>query len=457
MRLVRLLFSRIFICITVIAALIAAIIFLCVYIHSLLPAAVGLALFYVISLIAALALIVHDTPSEFKVVWLVVIVGFPIAGAALYFLSYLNRSERCARPHGYPSSSYRYCEYFADGADYLKRLTDVISVASKRIYLEYYIISKGYIWGAIYRELLSALKRGVEVKIIYDGLGSATKRPKSDFKQLKRCGAQIKVFNKLFPLPVSRLNFRDHRKIGVVDDCVFLGGVNIADEYANLISPHGHWKDGGACFTGEITDVYAEIFLDAFDCRNHENVRSVDDIMGATPILPLIDQPECKGSCCEDLLTCKIYSAKEKVCIFTPYLCAGDKLTDALTYAAERGTDVRIIIPAIPDKKITYAITRTYAEKLCARGVKVYTYTPGFMHFKGVVCDDEALLGSYNFDYRSMRLNHECGVWGSGEMCDRLLGDFNSCLPLCTPFKYKERKPTAKFFQTLLFLFAPLV
>ncbi|MDE6558056.1 MAG: PLDc N-terminal domain-containing protein, partial [Clostridia bacterium] len=233
-------FSRLFICLTVIAALIAAIIFLCLYIHSLLPAAVAIAVSYALSLIAALSLLTGESPSEFKCGWLTLIVALPVSGAVLYFLSYLSRTQKRGQSEILPVAACHGYEYFADGAEYLERLTLQISSAKKRVYLEYYIISKGHIWGAMRRELEKALARGVEIKIIYDALGSAPKAPKKDFKKLKKSGAQIKVFNKPLPLPVSRLNFRDHRKIAVIDgEAVFLGGVNIADEYANLISPHG--------------------------------------------------------------------------------------------------------------------------------------------------------------------------------------------------------------------------
>ncbi|MDE6374039.1 MAG: phosphatidylserine/phosphatidylglycerophosphate/cardiolipin synthase family protein, partial [Clostridia bacterium] len=315
------------------------------------------------------------------------------------------------------------------------------------------------IWGAIYRELLKARSRGVEVKIIYDGLGSALRAPLKDFKRLKRAGAQIKVFNRLLPLPVSRLNFRDHRKIAAIDgDAVFLGGVNIADEYANLCSPHGYWKDGGGLFFGEIACVYSDLFLTAFDGKKSDCPRTMRKITAKHSLLPVVDEPEQRGSLCEDLLASAIYSARRHVYIFTPYLCMGDKLCDAIAFAARRGVDVKLIIPHIPDKKLTYQITLAYGARLTDHGAEVYSYTPGFMHFKGVICDDGVLLGSYNFDFRSMRLNYECGVWcDDGVLADEAARDFTDCLAVSEKLHAKRRNAAAKLLSRLLSLFAPLV
>lgn len=458
MRFLRFVFSRFFICITVIAALVAAIIFLCLYIHSLLPAAAAIILSYLVSLIAALVLLAGDSPAEFKCVWLIVIVALPVSGAVLYFLSRLSRSQKTPLIPALPASSCSSYEYFADGTTFLDRLISLVSTAKRQVFLEFYIISKGHIWGALCRELQIALARGVEVKIIYDGLGSALRAPKKDFKALTRAGAQIKVFNRLLPLPVSRLNFRDHRKIAVIDnDAVFLGGVNIADEYANLCSPHGYWKDGGALFYGNIAGVYSRIFLASFNRENPDWGAHMPQITEKYALRPITDQPEYAGGYCEDLFAAALYSAKERVYIFTPYLCTGDKLYGALTFAARQGADVRIIIPEIPDKKLTYAITRSYCERLLNEGIKVYTYTPGFMHFKAAVCDNSVLLGSYNLDFRSMRLNYECGVLAEGDLADDIAHDFNACLALSRPFAPKKRCAASRMSLALLRLIAPLV
>ena len=435
-------FSRLFFCIIVIAVIFTAIIFLCLYLQSLLPAALGVVIAYALSLTCALFLFCRDGRNDYKCAWLAVIAALPVVGAILYAFSCtgIAKRESAAPP---PLSSYDECEYFKDGARYLGKLRECVAAAEKRVYLEFYIISKGRIWGLLCRELLKALERGVSVKIIYDGLGSAAHAPKKDCRMLEKAGAEIKVFNKLLPFPVSRLNCRNHRKIAAIDGkTVFLGGVNIADEYANLSSPHGYWKDGGIMFKGAIAADYERIFLADFygqapDSAADNGEGSAGERDGESrahrrKILRVVaDQPANVDGCCEELIAAKIYSASERVCIFTPYLCVGEKLKDALLYAAGRGTRVRIIVPEIPDKRITYEITLSFAAELCARGIEVYRYTPGFLHAKCVICDDEVLLGSYNFDFRSMRLNYECGVWAGSEVARLAAEDFNESLILC--------------------------
>ncbi len=454
MRLIRFIFSRLFICITVIAALTAAIIFLCVYIHSLLPAAAAIALAYALTLTAALYLMHGDSPADYKCGWLILITVLPVGGAVLYFLSCMSRSEKKSAAAPLPRAKCSGYEFFGDGKDYLEKLTEAIASAKKRVYLEYYIISKGHIWGSVFGELKRALARNVDVKIIYDGLGSALKAPKKDLKELVRLGAGVKVFNKLMPLPSARLNFRDHRKIAAIDGkAVFVGGVNVADEYANLNPPYGFWKDGGALFYGQIASVYEKIFLCDFGGKDYK----ADYAEADSGVTPVCDEPEKKGSVCEDILAGMIYSAQKRIYIATPYLCMGDKLYDALFSALKRKVAVRILIPGIPDKKLTYAITRTYARKLSAAGAEIYVFTPGFMHFKCVICDDKALTGSYNFDYRSMRLNYENGVLAQGELADELAVDFENSLALSTLATHKKRCAPLRLVDFFLRLFAPLV
>ncbi|MDE7380077.1 MAG: hypothetical protein K2N14_03395 [Clostridia bacterium] len=431
---------------------------MCVYIHSLLPVAAAIGLCYALSVIASVCLLLGEGPAEFKCSWLIIVVALPIGGAVLYFISYFSRTHRKSRSPVMPQAGCVGMEYFSDGATFLRRLCELISSARDEVLLEFYIIAKGLIWNSVYRELAAALARGVKVSIIYDGIGSALRAPKNDFKLLRRGGAKIKVFNKIMPIPVSRINFRDHRKIAVIDgNAVFLGGVNIADEYANLTSPHGYWKDGGALFHGEIARVFRDVFHCAFNGSCPAGTARERDVRGKFTLMPVADQPENKGSVCEDLIAGAVCSAKKRVYVFTPYLCMGEKLFDALSFAAKRGVDVKILIPHIPDKKLTFVITRTYCERLTAEGVQTYRYVPGFMHFKGVVCDGGAMLGSYNLDYRSMRLNYECGVWGGEELADEMARDFEECIAVSQPYTPPKKRTAGRLAQSLCCLFAPLV
>ena len=455
MRVLRFLFSKLFVCLFIIAALCAAIIALCLYLHSLLPIAAAICLAYLLSLSATLYMLSGDTAVAFKCAWLAVIIALPIVGAVLCFISHAY-SPKGGYGKILPETGYDEYAFFNDGAILLKHLTRLISQAQKSVYLEFYIIAKGRIWSEIYAELCRALERGVEVKIIYDGLGSALRAPKRQFKELISYGAQVKAFNRLSPLPLSAINIRDHRKLAVIDSkTAVIGGVNLADEYAHLTSPHAYWKDGGALFSGQAACVFEELFLSLFNGAN-------PDICAAQPIgtcklTPIADMPDKGGGVFEDAVASAIYAAKRRVYIYTPYMCFGEKLSDALTFAARRGIEVIALIPAVPDKKLPYAITKIYARRLHESGVIIYEYTPGFMHFKGAVFDDTAYIGSYNFDFRSTRLNYENGVFCKGGLAEDMTADFLSCLQLSRAVSFKKRNAFGKLKDGVLCLFAPLV
>ncbi len=480
MRVVKFLFSRLFFCILVIAVIFAAIIFLCLCLHSLLPAALGGAIGYAFSFGCALFLLCRDGRGDYKCAWLALIAALPVLGAALYAFSCTGIERRRDNPLPPPLSSYEECEYFKDGERYLARLEECVAAAKYRVYLEYYIISKGKIWNGLCKRLESALARGVDVMIICDGLGSAGRTPKKDFSRLKKAGARIKIFNKLLPFPVSRLNCRNHRKIAAIDgQTVFLGGVNIADEYANINSPYGYWKDGGVMLRGDVALDYERIFLKDFYADNrylpekiqggkgekNDNDESGQGGIGGNggkscgrrrEIRIVADEPANANGCCEELIAAKIYSAERRVCVFTPYLCVGEKLKDALIYAAGRGVRVVFILPHIPDKRITFEISLTYAQELRAYGIEVYRFKPGFLHAKCVLCDDEALLGSYNFDFRSMRLNYECGIWAGGELAESAYADFKECLVICEKIGDMRTGAPRRLARAALKIFSPL-
>lgn len=465
MRLIRFIFSRIFICLVLIAALFAAIIFLCVYIHSLLPAAWALGIAGVFSLATAIYIMGRPSPHYFKCAWLALVAALPLLGALVYFVFTAEPPRKCTPQNMAVCCGLENAEYFPTGEAYLGRLAGYIACAEKYILLEYFIIARGRVWSGIFAALKDALARGVKVCIIYDGLGSALRAPTRSFRALKRAGAEIKVFRKPFPLPFCRFNSRDHRKLAVIDGrAVFTGGVNIADEYANLASPCGYWKDGGVLLRGEIAEAFAQLFDGTFCPQkdkkkggtDNERVRHPSELKDGQA-MAIADGAQTAGGVYEDFAASLIYSAKRRVNIFTPYLCAGEKLTDALTFAARRGADVKIMIPHIPDKRITFEITRTFADALAEEGVEVYEFAPGFMHFKAIVCDDCALVGSYNFDFRSMRSNSECAVAVRGGLADRIAADFDNCLADGIRRVAVKSSAPRRFFRRILALFAPLV
>ncbi len=452
-------FSKLFLCFLIAAAYIAAVVFLCIFVPSLMRITVALATVYLLSAVVAFYVLSKDIPPEFKCAWLALIAALPPVGAVVYLLvsSRKRACKRCllcdsALP---PPVAYDRFTYFRDGTAYFDLLFAELERAKKYIYLEYYIVAKGAIFEKLFQRLKDANGRGVEIKIIIDGLGSALRMPKKKLKELKRAGVGIKIFHKLNPLPLYRLNFRDHRKIAVIDGrAVFIGGINIADEYSNLRSPHGYWKDTGAAFYGDAAQAFSQLFLSAYDKTGRLTVKPS---YGERTLIPVFDGPPAQSGYCENAYCRSINAAEKRVWIFTPYLCVGDKLKSALIYAAKRGADVKIIIPHIPDKKLTYLITKSFAEELARGGVQIHEFTPGFMHAKSLICDDEAYIGSYNVDYRSMRINFECGARIDGNDADEIARDFQSCLAVSKPLERKRKNLFVRAATSFLRLFAPLV
>lgn len=454
MRVFRFVFSKLFICLFTVVALCAATAFFCLYLHSLLPIGVAICLAYALSVGATLYLLRMPYQAHTKCAFISLIIFLPVVGATLCLIC-LASSPRQTCGKRIPQTSYTHLQYFNDGGTLLQKLIEEISSAQKFVYLEFYIISKGEVWSDICTQLLNALDRGVQVKIIYDGLGSALKSPKKDFKRLIAAGAKIKTFNKPTPFPLSRLNVRDHRKLAIIDDdFALLGGINLADEYAHKTRPYGFWKDGGVIFYGNAALTFKEVFLSLFEGRAP---KFKNQAQKGNALAVVADSPDRGGGVFENEVAAKIYAAKSKIFIFTPYLCLNEKLFDALAFAALNGVEVAILIPGVPDKRLPYAITKIYANELMAYGVSVYKYTHGFMHFKGAVFDDLAYIGSYNFDMRSTRLNYEVGVFAKGELASELEKDFAACRAVSLPLEQSKQGCAKKLFCGALRLLAPLI
>jgi cardiolipin synthase len=457
-----------FLFIFIIAAEIAAIIFLCLYIPTILPAAVAIAAAWLVTLVTICIAVHKSSSKDVSVAAVLLISSIPIIGAVIYLLS-SRKSRRhptfsvVAPPQtGVCAAAQRICSTCAAGYDravYLKSgeqfftlLKSELERAEKYIYMEYFIISRGEIFAYVLTLLAAAHKRGVEIKIIMDGIGSAFRIGKREIKSLKAAGAKVKVFNRLIPLPLSRLNIRDHRKICVIDGKVtFLGGVNIGDEYANIKNPFGYWKDTGIALYGGVSEIYRGMFLSVWAGGY---VMSAPKVVGNL-CLPYHDS-FWSDKFAENAYVAAISSAKERVHIFTPYFCVSESLSFALEFAAKRGVDVKIILPHIPDRKLTFEISKANALPLARAGVKFYEYIPGFMHAKSVICDDTLYMGSYNMDFRSLRLNLECGVMLSGWCVVEAERDFLECMRLSCPLDTTPPPFYRRILQKFLSLFSPL-
>lgn len=465
----KLIFSLNFLYIALIAAQLAAIIFLCLYLPSFLPAAAVLALTWLLSASSAAVLFARKGAAEVKCAWFVLIAALPVAGALIYLFASIKKQpcgilkvnavkERglagaAASTCGTAAAGYDRAAYFKSGTEFFNRVISEIESAKRSVYIEFFIICRGHIFSAFLTALERAKANGAEIKIIVDGIGSAFKLKKRDIKSLEAAGAEVKVFRRLTPLPRAKLNIRDHRKIITVDGKVaFTGGLNLADEYANIVSPYGHWKDNGVAVYGSAAKIFEGMFLSVWHGEYEMNAPKD----GKYRCLPFYDSPPYR-SFYEDACVYAINGAQKRVHIFTPYFCVSGKVSAALQTAARRGVDVKIILPHIPDKKFAFAISKTFAYELAPCGVHFYEFIPGFMHAKSLIVDDGVFLGSYNFDYRSSHFNFECGVALDGAIVTEVEQDFQECLALSKPLERKKVTLLRRFYRTFLMLVAPLV
>lgn len=307
-------------------------------------------------------------------------------------------------------------EYLESGERKFARMKEEMRKAEKFIFLEYFIIKDGVMWQEILEILTEKVKEGVDVRLLYDDWGTAL------FQGLKRqcdqAGIKTQVFNPLVPKLAIQMNNRDHRKIVVVDGRIgIVGGLNLADEYINIGSKFGHWKDTAVLIEGEAVHSLTMMFLQFFNYYAGQEEDASDfkytfgDLKADNYVMPFADAPTDDYDIGADAHLSMINNAKKYVYIQTPYLIVGYETIEALTLAAESGVDVRIIVPYIPDKKIVNQVTKSNYAELINCGVKIYEYKPGFVHSKTLVADDEAcIVGTTNMDFRSYYLHFETSI-----------------------------------------------
>lgn len=316
--------------------------------------------------------------------------------------------------------------YYEDGLPYWKQMLNDLEKAERFIFLEFFILGEGTMWNEILKILEKKAKQGVEVRLIYDDVGSVFVLPKHYDQMMEEKGIKCVAFNKLIPFMTIILNNRDHRKIVVIDGKVgYTGGINLADEYINYKTLHGYWKDAGLRLEGEAvwgltamflqmwnmsraTDKDYSVYRHAFE--NKAEMAEMAENRGF--VQPYGDTPFDDETVGENVYLNMIGYARKYIYVYTPYLITDNEMNTALKLAAKRGVDVRIVTPGIPDKKVIYWLTQSSYQNLIEAGVKIYQYTPGFIHSKCVLCDDEiATVGTINFDYRSFYHHFECGVF----------------------------------------------
>lgn len=333
----------------------------------------------------------------------------------------LARLASYTRGHGgFPVYRNTQVKYFASGEEKFAELLRRLEEAERFIFLEYFIIERGEMWNAVLEILARKAAEGVEVRVMYDGTCAINLLPYGYPKELEKMGIRCKMFSPLHPLVSTQYNNRDHRKILVIDGRVaFTGGVNLADEYINRKERFGHWKDAAVMIRGEAVRSFTLMFLQMWNATERECVyepylRAPAERAQRAPgyVIPYGDNPMDDDRVGEMVYLDILNRAENYVYIMTPYLILDNEMITALCFAAQRGVDVRIILPHIPDKKYAFVLAKTHYRELIRAGVRIYEYTPGFVHAKTFVSDDRrAVVGTINLDYRSLYLHFECAVY----------------------------------------------
>ena len=344
------------------------------------------------------------------------------------------------RGGGFPVYENTQVTYFPSGEAKFAALLPQLESATQYIFLEYFIIDEGLMWGRILEILARKAAQGVDVRVMYDGTCEFSTLPRDYPSRLEALGIQCKVFSPVTPFVSTHYNYRDHRKILVIDGQVgFTGGVNLADEYINHIEKYGRWKDSALMLEGEGVRSMTALFLQMWSIlRQPEFEQFLSDPIPAAAnakgfVVPYGDCPLDGERVGEMVYMDMLNRARKYVHIITPYLILDGELETALRFAAERGVDVHLILPGKPDKWFVYALAKTHYKALISSGVKISEWQPGFTHAKIVIADGvEAVAGTINLDYRSLYHHFENAVWMRGTDCiANMEADFQDTLTRC--------------------------
>ena len=436
---------------------ILAVILLVSYLEA--NSAVIFVLLQLVGVVAAINVQSRDGSPSYKLVWTLLIVSLPVTGLILYWLwggnlqdkrisvlaakqppgstADVSRSQLeqerlgSAMPHWQRTAAllsrhnfklFRGTDltYFPGGDQFFADAISRMERAERFIFMEFFIMAEGKLFDRILEVLEDRARQGVEVKIIFDDLGSMTRMSRTTVQRMRDAGIEVAIFSPVHQY-VNRLyfNYRDHRKIIAVDgQYAYTGGVNVADEYAGFIRRFGEWKDCGILLDGAGAWGLTSRFIHMWEMmgnkmhNEHDYYRPCEDRRGSGWCQPFSDGPiNNPNDPAEDIFLQCIHNAHDYIWLTTPYLAVEDCVVRALCMAADSGVDVRLMLPGIPDHKYTDIVAGSYYETLLAHGVKIYRFTPGFLHAKSFVADGEvAMVGTINMDYRSFQLHYECGV-----------------------------------------------
>ena len=474
-----------------------------------------------LAVVIVLYIIKNSRHLSSDMIWIIGIILFPIPGTAIYLLlganmvssrtfNRLRASTKKAEKYyvqdpevlqalcdsapalkgqfryisedaGFPFYRNTGFDYYSLGDEGFPVMLEEMRRAEKFIFLEYFIIEKGRMWDSMLEILEQKAAAGLDVRVMYDDLGSFTTLSSSYSKELEAKGIHCIPFNRINPIIGAIMNHRDHRKILVIDGkCAFSGGINLADEYINEKVKYGHWKDNVIRIKGDAVWSYTVMFLTHWNALRQEDnnflpykaadagvpetadaLETADAAAGDGFIAPYGETPLDDEITAQNIYMGILNQAVEYCYIYTPYLLIDTEMINALILAAKHGVDVRIMTPGIPDKKIVWHITRSYYEQLIHGGVRIFEYSPGFVHSKVFVSDDRiATVGTINLDYRSLYLHFENGtyIYGSEKIAD-IKKDFLDACERSNELIEEECNfgPFREFLLSVLRIFAPLM
>lgn len=478
------------------------------YLESLIPYTVGSLLLFSIFMVIYVINSSHNT--SVKLSWVILIALVPVFGALFYIFIQADFGHRTIKRRfklieketrgefieqgdlmkrlrvknkgiynlasytekvgGFPIYEDSLTKYFPLGEDAFKEILIQLKRAEKFIFMEFFIVDEGYMWGQILKILSEKVEEGVEVRFMYDGTCEFSLLPRNYSKKLEKLGIKCKVFAPIRPFLSTHYNYRDHRKILVVDGRVaFTGGINLADEYINEIEVYGHWKDTAIMVEGKSVESFTIMFLQMWNASEEDRSYLEDSYKseelkerGKGYVLPFGDSPLDNDRVGQMIYMDILDRAEDYVYIMTPYLILDGEMMTSLQFAARRGVDVRIIMPHIPDKKFVFAQSRSHYRQLMKFGVKIYEYTPGFMHAKVFLSDDiKAVVGTINLDYRSLYHHFECALYMEGvSAIEEIKEDFSKTLEMSQRVSLEDIKNYNIFMRIsarILKLFAPLM
>lgn len=470
--------------------------------------------FRILAIILAIYIAARPDNPTYRLTWIMLILVTPVLGSLMYFVfgakkvpkalrvrdkqlnktmnryvtkqveimkelkdenpNALKQSRYISKASQFPVYKNTRTQFFELGETQFEEMMKQLKQAKQFIFLEFFIIDHGYMWNEIKTVLKQKVEEGVDVRLLYDDFGTATTFEPHYYKKLNKMGIKTKVFNPIKAKLAIQMNNRDHRKILVVDGRIAMtGGINIADEYINKINRFGHWKDCGCLIEGPAVWSFTLMFLQFWNFdekaenkddyeKFHVSASTFDQYIEDGYVQPYSDSPTDDENVGESTHINIINNATDYVYIMTPYLVLDQETKTSLILASKNGVDVRILVPHIPDKWYVFALTKHNYTELTKQGVKVYEYTPGFVHAKTFVADDKyAIVGTTNMDYRSYYLHYECGIWFyKSALIEDMKKDYIKTLALSQEITYEDCMKTklpVRMIRAVLNLLAPLM